>query len=67
MNMLVLFLDAKENIHIDVKFTLPGKERQDSVYSGLQVREKCFNHGSPIIFFYYHVWLEESLREGKWK
>ncbi|KAL6329258.1 hypothetical protein AAG906_014871 [Vitis piasezkii] len=31
-----IFEDAKENIHIDVKFTLPGKERQDSVYSGLQ-------------------------------
>ena len=41
MNMLVLFLDAKENILVDVKFALPGKERQDSVYSGFQVRAKC--------------------------
>ena len=31
------FSDAKENINVDLKFALPGKERQDSVYSGLQV------------------------------
>ncbi|XP_065849810.1 2-C-methyl-D-erythritol 4-phosphate cytidylyltransferase, chloroplastic-like [Euphorbia lathyris] len=31
-----IFEDAKENINIDLKFALPGKERQDSVYSGLQ-------------------------------
>ncbi|KAK9287054.1 hypothetical protein L1049_015463 [Liquidambar formosana] len=31
-----IFEDAKEKIHVDLKFTLPGKERQDSVYSGLQ-------------------------------
>ncbi|KAI8026947.1 hypothetical protein LOK49_LG02G02547 [Camellia lanceoleosa] len=31
-----IFEDIKENIHVDLKFTLPGKERQDSVYSGLQ-------------------------------
>ncbi|KAL2254257.1 2-C-methyl-D-erythritol 4-phosphate cytidylyltransferase, chloroplastic isoform X2 [Sesamum indicum] len=31
-----IFEDAKENIHIDMKFALPGKERQDSVYSGLE-------------------------------
>ncbi|KAG6425235.1 hypothetical protein SASPL_115662 [Salvia splendens] len=29
-------LDARDNIHIDLKFALPGKERQDSVYSGLE-------------------------------
>lgn len=29
--------DAKENINVDLKFALPGKERQDSVYSGLKV------------------------------
>lgn len=32
-----MLLDAKENINVDVKFALPGKERQDSVYSGLEV------------------------------
>ncbi|XP_065872819.1 2-C-methyl-D-erythritol 4-phosphate cytidylyltransferase, chloroplastic-like isoform X2 [Euphorbia lathyris] len=31
-----IFEDAKEKINIDLKFALPGKERQDSVYSGLQ-------------------------------
>ncbi|GMY29109.1 2-C-methyl-D-erythritol 4-phosphate cytidylyltransferase, chloroplastic isoform X1 [Fagus crenata] len=29
-------LGTKEKIHVELKFTLPGKERQDSVYSGLQ-------------------------------
>ena len=28
--------DAAENIQTKLKFALPGKERQDSVYSGLQ-------------------------------
>ncbi|KAL1802023.1 hypothetical protein ACET3Z_030670 [Daucus carota] len=32
-----IFEDAIENPHVDLKFALPGKERQDSVYSGLQV------------------------------
>ncbi|KAE9446764.1 hypothetical protein C3L33_21326, partial [Rhododendron williamsianum] len=27
---------TKEKIHVDLKFAFPGKERQDSVYSGLQ-------------------------------
>ncbi|KAL0012978.1 hypothetical protein SO802_000047 [Lithocarpus litseifolius] len=31
-----IFEGTKENIHVELKFTLPGKERQDSVYSGLQ-------------------------------
>ncbi|CAI9769264.1 unnamed protein product [Fraxinus pennsylvanica] len=31
-----IFEDAKDSIHVDLKFALPGKERQDSVYSGLQ-------------------------------
>ncbi|GAV63321.1 IspD domain-containing protein [Cephalotus follicularis] len=31
-----IFEDNKEKINVDLKFTLPGKERQDSVYSGLQ-------------------------------
>ncbi|KAB1208638.1 2-C-methyl-D-erythritol 4-phosphate cytidylyltransferase, chloroplastic [Morella rubra] len=31
-----IFEETKENIHVELKFTLPGKERQDSVYSGLQ-------------------------------
>ncbi|PKA56632.1 2-C-methyl-D-erythritol 4-phosphate cytidylyltransferase, chloroplastic [Apostasia shenzhenica] len=31
-----VFGDAMEEIEIDIKFALPGKERQDSVFSGLQ-------------------------------
>ncbi|KAL2513857.1 2-C-methyl-D-erythritol 4-phosphate cytidylyltransferase [Forsythia ovata] len=31
-----IFEDAKDSIQVDLKFALPGKERQDSVYSGLQ-------------------------------
>jgi 2-C-methyl-D-erythritol 4-phosphate cytidylyltransferase len=31
-----IFEDTKQNIQVELKFALPGKERQDSVYSGLQ-------------------------------
>ncbi|KAA8545389.1 hypothetical protein F0562_020173 [Nyssa sinensis] len=31
-----IFEDTIKKINVDLKFTLPGKERQDSVYSGLQ-------------------------------
>ncbi|EYU33225.1 hypothetical protein ABFS82_02G080300 [Erythranthe guttata] len=31
-----IFEDSKDDIHVDLKFALPGKERQDSVYSGLE-------------------------------
>ncbi|KZV43709.1 2-C-methyl-D-erythritol 4-phosphate cytidylyltransferase, chloroplastic-like [Dorcoceras hygrometricum] len=31
-----IFEDAKENIQVNLKFALPGKERQDSVYNGLE-------------------------------
>ncbi|MFS7939307.1 putative 2-C-methyl-D-erythritol 4-phosphate cytidylyltransferase [Helianthus anomalus] len=31
-----IFEDAREKINVDLKFALPGKERQDSVYNGLQ-------------------------------
>lgn len=31
-----IFEGTKEKIDVELKFTLPGKERQDSVYSGLQ-------------------------------
>lgn len=34
------FSDSKEKIQVDLKFALPGKERQDSVYSGLQVHTR---------------------------
>ncbi|KAL9255856.1 2-C-methyl-D-erythritol 4-phosphate cytidylyltransferase, chloroplastic-like protein [Drosera capensis] len=32
-----IFKDTVEKIPVDLKFALPGKERQDSVYNGLQV------------------------------
>uniref|UniRef100_A0A803MIX3 2-C-methyl-D-erythritol 4-phosphate cytidylyltransferase n=1 Tax=Chenopodium quinoa TaxID=63459 RepID=A0A803MIX3_CHEQI len=31
-----IFEDTKDKIHVDLRFTEAGKERQDSVYSGLQ-------------------------------
>ncbi|GMI73102.1 2-C-METHYL-D-ERYTHRITOL 4-PHOSPHATE CYTIDYLTRANSFERASE [Hibiscus trionum] len=31
-----IFEETKDKINVDLKFTIPGKERQDSVYSGLQ-------------------------------
>lgn len=37
-----IILDAKENILVDLKFALPWKEQQDSVYSGLEVN-RFFN------------------------
>ncbi|KAJ0750843.1 putative 2-C-methyl-D-erythritol 4-phosphate cytidylyltransferase [Helianthus annuus] len=35
-----IFEDAREKINVDLKFALPGKERQDSVYSGLQTIDR---------------------------
>ncbi|XVE89321.1 hypothetical protein DITRI_Ditri19aG0192900 [Diplodiscus trichospermus] len=31
-----IFEETKDKINVDLKFALPGKERQDSVYNGLQ-------------------------------
>ncbi|XP_077224318.1 nucleotide-diphospho-sugar transferases superfamily protein [Tasmannia lanceolata] len=31
-----IFEDTSKEIHVDLKFALPGKERQDSVFNGLQ-------------------------------
>ncbi|ONK56566.1 uncharacterized protein A4U43_C10F10150 [Asparagus officinalis] len=31
-----VFEDASDKIPVDLKFALPGKERQDSVFNGLQ-------------------------------
>ncbi|XP_062176396.1 2-C-methyl-D-erythritol 4-phosphate cytidylyltransferase, chloroplastic-like isoform X2 [Alnus glutinosa] len=33
---------TKEKICVELQFTLPGKERQDSVYSGLQANSESF-------------------------
>lgn len=43
--------DAKDNIDVRLKFTLPGKERQDSVYSGLQVLSFSQNHSFFLLCF----------------
>lgn len=37
-----MFSDTTEKIQVELKFTLPGKERQDSVYSGLQVHANLY-------------------------
>lgn len=31
-----IFEDARDNVDVDLKFALPGKERQDSVFNGFQ-------------------------------
>lgn len=52
---LVMFSETKHKIQKELKFTLPGKERQDSVYSGLQVNRDYFFSivkVSFILFFF---------------
>ncbi|XP_057488507.1 2-C-methyl-D-erythritol 4-phosphate cytidylyltransferase, chloroplastic-like isoform X3 [Actinidia eriantha] len=44
-----IFEDTKEKIQVDLKFTLPGKERQDSVYSGLQVLKDGWLNGAAVL------------------
>ncbi|XP_010314195.1 2-C-methyl-D-erythritol 4-phosphate cytidylyltransferase, chloroplastic isoform X2 [Solanum lycopersicum] len=44
-----IFEDAKEYIQVDLKFALPGKERQDSVYSGLQVLKDGWLVGAAVL------------------
>ncbi|KAL5704793.1 2-C-methyl-D-erythritol 4-phosphate cytidylyltransferase [Ranunculus cassubicifolius] len=34
-----IFEDARENIDVDLKFALPGKERQDSVFNGFEATD----------------------------
>lgn len=46
----MVYSDTKENISVDLKFALPGKERQDSVYSGLQVPEQSFHLVLHLLF-----------------
>ncbi|XP_056163264.1 2-C-methyl-D-erythritol 4-phosphate cytidylyltransferase, chloroplastic isoform X2 [Syzygium oleosum] len=44
-----IFEDTKEKVQVDLKFTLPGKERQDSVYSGLQVLKDGRENGAAVL------------------
>ncbi|MFS8034710.1 putative 2-C-methyl-D-erythritol 4-phosphate cytidylyltransferase [Helianthus anomalus] len=44
-----IFEDAKEKINVDLKFALLGKERQDSVYSGLQVLNDGLRVGASVL------------------
>nr|POE57718.1 2-c-methyl-d-erythritol 4-phosphate cytidylyltransferase, chloroplastic [Quercus suber] len=44
-----IFEGTKENIPVELKFTLPGKERQDSVYSGLQVLKDGWLNGAAVL------------------
>ncbi|KAF8016123.1 hypothetical protein BT93_H1605 [Corymbia citriodora subsp. variegata] len=44
-----IFEDTKEKVQVDLKFTLPGKERQDSVYSGLQVLKDGWENGAAVL------------------
>ena len=40
---LPLLPDTRDKVPVDLTFTVPGKERQDSVYSGLQVLNVDYN------------------------
>ncbi|KAH9603117.1 hypothetical protein KSS87_002691 [Heliosperma pusillum] len=44
-----IFEGAKEKIQVDLKFTEPGKERQDSVFSGLQESRQEARHRWPLV------------------
>ncbi|XP_010030242.2 2-C-methyl-D-erythritol 4-phosphate cytidylyltransferase, chloroplastic isoform X1 [Eucalyptus grandis] len=62
-----IFEDTKEEIQVDLKFTLPGKERQDSVYSGLQAVDSgselvCIHDSArPLVS---HGDIEKVLKDG---
>lgn len=49
---------------MNLKFALPGKERQDSVYSGFQVCECCFNDASDPLNLVIKCYIDISIREG---
>ncbi|KAF5444436.1 hypothetical protein F2P56_036911 [Juglans regia] len=44
-----IFEGTKGKLCVEVKFTLPGKERQDSVYSGLQVLKDGWLNGAAVL------------------
>uniref|UniRef100_A0A0D9V8R2 2-C-methyl-D-erythritol 4-phosphate cytidylyltransferase n=1 Tax=Leersia perrieri TaxID=77586 RepID=A0A0D9V8R2_9ORYZ len=44
-----IFEGSIENVQIPIKFALPGKERQDSVFNGLQVLEDAAVHGAAVL------------------
>jgi 2-C-methyl-D-erythritol 4-phosphate cytidylyltransferase len=47
INIFLFLSDVKGNCQAELKFALPGKERQDSVYNGLQ---EC-----AVFFFVFTV------------
>lgn len=53
---LVMFSETKHKIQKELKFTLPGKERQDSVYSGLQVHRDYFFSIVKVSFISFFSW-----------
>ncbi|XP_021746462.1 2-C-methyl-D-erythritol 4-phosphate cytidylyltransferase, chloroplastic-like [Chenopodium quinoa] len=62
-----IFEDTKDKIHVDLRFTEPGKERQDSVYSGLQAIDSdaelvCIHDSArPLV---YSQDVEKVLKDG---
>lgn len=57
--------EAGRDISIPLKFALPGKERQDSVRSGLQVGVlSCRLLKSSLITNYSHVLMQFHLQPG---
>ncbi|CAM8944917.1 unnamed protein product [Rhodiola kirilowii] len=50
-----IFEETAEKIQVILKFTIPGKERQDSVYSGLQVNTVDLLSSPKLSYFLYAV------------
>ncbi|KAL9298607.1 putative 2-C-methyl-D-erythritol 4-phosphate cytidylyltransferase [Arabidopsis thaliana] len=44
-----IFEEYEESIDVDLRFAIPGKERQDSVYSGLQVLKDGSAVGAAVL------------------
>ncbi|KAF6147278.1 hypothetical protein GIB67_033940 [Kingdonia uniflora] len=44
-----IFQDVSHKINVDLKFALPGKERQDSVFNGLQVLSDGWQNGAAVL------------------
>ncbi|KAL3620757.1 hypothetical protein CASFOL_035669 [Castilleja foliolosa] len=63
-----IFEDSKEYLQVDLKFALPGKERQDSVYNGFEAIDPnselvCIHDSARPLVFEEDV--EKVLKDGR--
>ncbi|KAK6915822.1 Cytidylyltransferase IspD/TarI [Dillenia turbinata] len=59
-----IFEDSKEKIQVNLKFALPGKERQDSVYNGLQVLKDGWLNGAAVLGVPVKATIKEANNES---